>query len=277
MRKLKGFTLIELLVVISIIALLLAILMPALGKVKEKAKLLVCSSNQHQLIIGVITYSTDSDDRLPPSIAERRGDNDIPFTWPCVFNYMPGDESTFSPNNPNNGGSLYYYLGSYFPTLDVFRCPNGPRYDEAIIHDKYVNYTKYPDRMPQTSYNLYWGGWSLPNEVHRQVDRTVVDRIFAGPKTMADKSSILVSDMMNLMGDGQTWRLAHLPRKGATPKGDQASGAMQWEATLSDGSIPDIKINAGYKDGHVERFDAKETINIRNSAGQFYYVPPKWR
>jgi len=57
----KGFTLIELLVVISIIALLLAILMPALSKVKETAKLVICSSNARQLLIGVNTYAAGHD------------------------------------------------------------------------------------------------------------------------------------------------------------------------------------------------------------------------
>ena len=66
MKLKKGFTLIELLVVIAIIALLLAILMPALAKVKEKARLIVCSNNQHQLIVGVTIYSAANDDEYPP-------------------------------------------------------------------------------------------------------------------------------------------------------------------------------------------------------------------
>jgi len=54
-----GFTLIELLVVISIIALLLAILMPSLQKAREQAKKVVCQSNLRQLGIGVFTYAAD--------------------------------------------------------------------------------------------------------------------------------------------------------------------------------------------------------------------------
>ena len=57
----KGFTLIELLVVIAIIAMLLAILMPALGKVKEKAKEVVCRSNLRQWGQIFHLYTADND------------------------------------------------------------------------------------------------------------------------------------------------------------------------------------------------------------------------
>lgn len=60
MKEKKGFTLIELLVVISIIALLLAILMPALGKVKEKAKAVVCASQLKQFGMAWYMYAEDN-------------------------------------------------------------------------------------------------------------------------------------------------------------------------------------------------------------------------
>ena len=62
MNKRKGFTLIELLVVISIIALLLAILMPALGKVKDKAKTVTCASQLKQFGLAWYFYAQDNDD-----------------------------------------------------------------------------------------------------------------------------------------------------------------------------------------------------------------------
>ena len=64
MVKRRGFTLIELLVVISIIALLLAILMPALGAVKERARALVCLTNVRTFAIAQVTYSAANDDKV---------------------------------------------------------------------------------------------------------------------------------------------------------------------------------------------------------------------
>lgn len=64
MKNKKGFTLIELLVVISIIALLLAILMPALGKVKEKARSVVCRSSLKQWGLIVNLYATDNNGNM---------------------------------------------------------------------------------------------------------------------------------------------------------------------------------------------------------------------
>ena len=60
-----AFTLVELLVVVAIIALLLAILLPALGRVREQARRAVCASNQRQLARSVLTYASDDRGRFP--------------------------------------------------------------------------------------------------------------------------------------------------------------------------------------------------------------------
>jgi prepilin-type N-terminal cleavage/methylation domain-containing protein/prepilin-type processing-associated H-X9-DG protein len=61
----KGFTLIELLVVISIVALLMAMLMPALNKVKEQAQAAVCRSNLRHWGVTFKLYLADHDDKMP--------------------------------------------------------------------------------------------------------------------------------------------------------------------------------------------------------------------
>jgi len=68
MKQKKAFTLIELLVVIAIIALLLAILIPSLGKVKELAKNVVCKTNLHQWGLTFEMYSNDNDGKFMPGI-----------------------------------------------------------------------------------------------------------------------------------------------------------------------------------------------------------------
>ena len=79
MNNKKAFTLVELLVVISIISLLMAILLPALSKVREQANSLVCQTNLRSLTLAWRSYTEDNDEKLcsPDTFS-----NDPGAVWP---------------------------------------------------------------------------------------------------------------------------------------------------------------------------------------------------
>jgi len=108
---LNGFTLIELLVVVAIIALLISILLPALGRAKENARGTVCKSNLHQLALATNYYAQDNRERLPYIRATR--------------------DANGNPRAPYYQYDQLRLFYKYLPDLKIYRCPSA-RGDNSV-------------------------------------------------------------------------------------------------------------------------------------------------
>ena len=115
-RRSRAFTLVELLVVIGIIAVLIAILLPALRKARDAANTTACASNLRQVAIAVLAYANDNKGRLPPSRINT-GDQIYPQGW-FWSNELVRDGYVAAPAGVNSAGRPR-------DGANVFRCPSG--------------------------------------------------------------------------------------------------------------------------------------------------------
>lgn len=130
MKRKQGFTLIELLVVISIIALLIAILLPALGAARRSAQSMQCLSNQRGFGIGFVGFALENKDKLPYgyySIQTSPGVYEQADWMITITGYMTGENATYQNNTQ---------------AVETFACP------EAALPQGTKHYSAHPVLIP---------------------------------------------------------------------------------------------------------------------------------
>lgn len=282
LQRRRAFTLIELLVVVAIIALLLAIIMPALHIVKLKAKMIICGTNQRQLIYGLTAYIQNNDQTFPyhPTMDNRAGARrhrpfELNFHQPTSNDGIVRMVNPAALNDPDAYPYLGRFLGPYIPDSGVFNCPvtkftNDMAYPPSdsgqiplgTYSDFYLNGTVAPLHC---TYGLLWRYPSNKNMFGYWE--------FQGPTKSSDSTKLVLMDAFFWSRPGQPnivfqwgqenrWWSTHIFKE-AEP------GIPYYTVVATEAQYPEVKLNAGYIDGHVSSFNTKDSkpvgyVNVRS-------------
>lgn len=235
----KGFTLIELLVVISIIALLMGILMPALNRARKQARDVCCLSNLKQLGIALQMYAQEYDDFIPRALDNRQA------RWILVFMPFLGEE---------------YRDADDYREVDIYQCPSFPR---TSMGSNNVRNSEQTVDYVVNAWDMDNPGLTTSNRGQQKDDPTRLhsvkqtsQRIYladneAGPwrPVVRDRNQLDLMSNLNLL---DVWSVTHLPSSDQSGSGSNLTRRVARDRHRGNGC------NNLFFDGHAEWLKAEE-------------------
>ncbi len=228
--KKKAFTLIELLVVISIIALLVGILLPALGAARRSARAIVCQANMKNLTTAFVAYGTDHQGWWPgwATLAYSDIKNEHMGAWiPCNSLQLP--EGTVDLAD----GSIW----DYTPDYGVFSCPE----DEYSHLSSGLSYT-------------------ISNHLYRYVRRNPNQPSWAAITSMEPSEQVTIKDGATTVGT------ARYPQSDKIVRPSNFIFIVDEGGPAEDANLPGGLSNIGVNDGFFENLFS-DLPGGNNSAG----------
>ncbi len=176
-KKFRGFTLIELLVVVAIIAVLVAMLLPALSRARESARLTICISRQHTMLQACFAYMMDYNDIIHPS-DDYKTVNGLPDPYQAEHNWIyilshnkycapandkfwkcPSDESiqvrSYVVNRTRTRHPERYNVSPWWYKILMEHGPGYHRLSDIARPEATIMYTCNQFNYPVVAYTLY--------------------------------------------------------------------------------------------------------------------------
>lgn len=151
------FTIIELLIVISIISILATLLLPSLHRARGSARMAVCMSNQKQIGIAFISYSSSNNTQLPSPLSSS-------YTWDDLLAYydgrvIPSSWNFEGGNSTGSWGGTFEYE-HWQGKMSQYQCPEDPTNDGTRVTRSYAVNAGYPGNWIGARGPIMSGWWT---------------------------------------------------------------------------------------------------------------------